>query len=47
MRTSNPDENYAKTRSFYSSIGIKPLEKKINIGDENKPCIIFVKCIYN
>jgi GNAT superfamily N-acetyltransferase len=47
LSTSDPDENYANTRSFYSSMGFRPLEENIKIWDENNPCLILVKYIHN
>ena len=40
---SDPDENYAKTRSFYEAVGFKPLEEFKQIWDENNPCLIMIK----
>ena len=40
---SNPDENYAKTRTFYEAVGFRPLEEFKQIWDENNPCLILVK----
>ena len=39
----NPDENYAKTRRFYESIGFKPLEVFKTLWDESNPCLFLVK----
>jgi GNAT superfamily N-acetyltransferase len=40
---SDPDESYAKTRSFYEAVGFKPLEEFKQIWDENNPCLIMIK----
>jgi GNAT superfamily N-acetyltransferase len=40
---SRPDEGYAGTRAFYSSLGFKPLEELSQIWDENNPCLMMVK----
>ncbi len=42
---SNPDENYAKTRTFYEATGFRPLEEFKQIWDENNPCLVMVKRI--
>lgn len=40
---SNPDENYAHTRAFYTALGFRPLEELAQIWDENNPCLILIK----
>jgi ribosomal protein S18 acetylase RimI-like enzyme len=40
---SQPDANYAKTRSFYEAMGFRPLEEFRQIWDEHNPCLIMVK----
>ena len=40
---SRPDENYAKTRTFYQSLGFTPLEELPQIWDANNPCLILIK----
>jgi GNAT superfamily N-acetyltransferase len=42
---SSDDENYLKTRAFYSAMGYKPLEEIKTIWDEQNPCLIFIKCL--
>ncbi len=41
----NPDEGYAKTRSFYLSQGFCPLEVFTEIWDEQNPCLFMVRSI--
>jgi ribosomal protein S18 acetylase RimI-like enzyme len=43
LGSSNPDENYTKTRDFYLAMGFQPLEEFLQIWDENNPCLILVK----
>jgi GNAT superfamily N-acetyltransferase len=40
---SRPDEQYARTRTFYEALGYRPLEEFSRIWDENNPCLILVK----
>ena len=40
---SHPDENNAKTRSFYEAVGFKPLEEFKQIWDEHNSCLIMIK----
>jgi ribosomal protein S18 acetylase RimI-like enzyme len=40
---SQPDANYARTRSFYEAMGFKPLEEFRQIWDEHNPCLVMVK----
>jgi GNAT superfamily N-acetyltransferase len=40
---SDPDESYAKTRSFYEAVGFMPLEEFKQIWDEDNPCLIMIK----
>lgn len=40
---SQPDANYAQTRSFYEAMGFRPLEEIKQMWDENNPCLIMVK----
>lgn len=42
---SNPDENYANTRSFYMAMGFRPLEEFAQIWGSQNPCLILVKRI--
>lgn len=41
---SYPDNNYAKTRQFYQSIGFEPVEELIEFWDK-LPCLLLVKTI--
>ncbi len=38
-----PDENYAKTRAFYRSMGFTPLEEFPLLWDADNPCLLLVK----
>jgi ribosomal protein S18 acetylase RimI-like enzyme len=40
---SQPDPNYAKTRSFYEAMGFRPLEEFRQMWDEHNPCLVMVK----
>ena len=42
LGASHPDAGYAKTRTFYQSVGYLPLEETDLWGEEN-PCLIMVK----
>lgn len=42
LGTIHPDQNYAKTRAFYLSIGFKPLEEFTGLWKGN-PCLQMVK----
>lgn len=42
---SRPDDDYAKTRDFYSAMGFRPLEEFKQIWNEENPCLIMVKRI--
>ncbi len=42
---SHPDENYKKTRHFYSKVGFYPLEEIKEIWGKENPCLIMVKNI--
>jgi ribosomal protein S18 acetylase RimI-like enzyme len=39
----NPDQNYAKTRKFYTSYGFKPLEEFPTLWDKHNPCLYMIK----
>jgi len=43
LGSSRPDENYAKTRTFYEALGFRSLEEFKQIWDENNPCLVMVK----
>lgn len=40
---SHRDEGYARTRSFYTALGFRPLEEFPQIWGEQNPCLILVK----
>ncbi len=42
---SHPDINYAKTRSFYFSVGFRPLECIPELWSKENPCLIMVQYI--
>ena len=37
---SQPDVNYARTRSFYEAMGFRPLEEIKQVWDDQNPCLI-------
>ena len=45
LSESHPDENYKKTRRFYSKMGFYPLEEIKEIWGKENPCLIMVKNI--
>ncbi|MEF8833066.1 MAG: GNAT family N-acetyltransferase, partial [Candidatus Thermoplasmatota archaeon] len=45
LSSSHLDENYKKTREFYSSIGFYPLEEFEDIWGEDNPCLFMVKVL--
>lgn len=40
---SDPDESYAKTRTFYKAMGFRPMEEFKQIWDADNPCLIMIK----
>lgn len=38
-------EPYARTRSFYRSMGFEPLITLTEMWDENNPCLIMIKTL--
>jgi GNAT superfamily N-acetyltransferase len=40
---SRQDEGYARTRTFYESLGFRPLEEFPRMWGEQNPCLILVK----
>ncbi|MEO1147551.1 MAG: GNAT family N-acetyltransferase [Cyanobacteria bacterium J06638_22] len=44
LGASRPDPHYAKTRSFYESVGFTPLEEFLNLWD-GYPCLQMVKTL--
>ncbi|MFA6119201.1 MAG: hypothetical protein WCT85_06020 [Parachlamydiales bacterium] len=45
LSPSADDENYAKTRAFYLSMGFYPLEEFKTLWDENNPCLFMIKVL--
>lgn len=45
LSPSAEDENYAKTRVFYQSMGFYPLEEFKTFWDENNPCLFMIKVL--
>ena len=45
LAPSHPDEGYAKTRAFYTSVGFRPLEEFKQIWDEQNPCLIMIRSL--
>ncbi len=43
LSESHPDENYKKTRKFYSALEFYPLEEIIEIWGKENPCLFMVK----
>jgi len=43
LSPTHPDQNYAKTRAFYRTIGFKPLEEFPDLWDEQNPCLQMIK----
>jgi len=43
LSPAHPDQNYAKTRAFYRTIGFKPLEEFPDLWDEQNPCLQMIK----
>ena len=39
----NPDENYAKTRSFYKACGFIPFEELPTLWGANLPCLMLIR----
>ena len=42
---SRPDQGYDQTRSFYKSMGFKPLEVFKTLWDESNPCLFMAKVL--
>lgn len=42
---SHPDENYKKTREFYSAVGFYPLEESTEIWGKENPCLLMIKIL--
>lgn len=40
---SRPDEQYARTRSFYLAMGFRPLEEFEELWDTENPCLLMIK----
>lgn len=43
LGSTHPDENYARTRAFYTAMGFRPLEEFTQIWGEQNPCLLMVK----
>lgn len=43
LSPSDPDENYAKTRTFYTAVGFRPLEELPQLWGSANPCLIMIK----
>jgi 8-oxo-dGTP diphosphatase len=43
LDTSHPSLEYARTRTFYESLGFRPLEVFPDLWDEENPCLLMVK----
>jgi GNAT superfamily N-acetyltransferase len=43
LAASRPDEEYARTRTFYEALGFRPLEEFPRIWDADNPCLVLVK----
>ena len=41
----HPDKNYAKTRSFYTKMGFKPLEELVHVWGSENPCLLMIKSL--
>lgn len=39
----HPDENYARTREFYTAVGFRPLEEFPELWGEANPCLQMIK----
>lgn len=46
LSASHPDQNYDKTRKFYLKMGFTPLEEFKSLWNENNPCLLLVKSLY-
>jgi ribosomal protein S18 acetylase RimI-like enzyme len=46
LSSAHPDENYAKTRAFYLSVGFRPLEEFKSLWGEANPCLQMIKSLY-
>lgn len=45
LSASHPDPFYAKTRTFYQSIGFRPLEEFPTLWGESNPCLLMIKSL--
>ena len=43
LAPSHPDENYEKTRRFYTAMGFLPLETMKELWGEDNPCLVMIK----
>ena len=40
-----PNEDYARTRAFYLSMGFRPLEEFLELWNADNPCLLMVKSL--
>lgn len=45
LADTDPDINYAKTRSFYQAMGFLPLEIFATLWGEENPCLLLVRVL--
>jgi GNAT superfamily N-acetyltransferase len=45
LSDSHPDENYARTRAFYASMGFKPMEEFLTLWGTENPCLQMIKSL--
>jgi ribosomal protein S18 acetylase RimI-like enzyme len=45
LSPTHPDQNYAKTRAFYQSMGFRPLEEFPTLWGEHNPCLLMIKTL--
>ena len=43
LSSSHPDEDYARTRQFYTAMGFRPLEELSTLWGEENPCLLMIK----
>jgi ribosomal protein S18 acetylase RimI-like enzyme len=43
LSPSHPDEGYARTRAFYSSLGFRPLEEFPDLWGPQNPCLLMIR----
>jgi GNAT superfamily N-acetyltransferase len=47
LSPTHPDENYARTRKFYLSVGFRPLEEFPELWGKENPCLQMIKALAN